>query len=110
FPFYFRRASFFRILRKSPNLNLAPMPSLLARLNLHEAVVRCFGALARSAIRRPRRTILAVLLVTLAVAPGARWLKLRTDGHALIAEDAPEVLYDKAVRAKFGIQDQIVIL
>jgi predicted RND superfamily exporter protein len=86
------------------------MATLLARLNPHNAVVRFFSALARIAINRPIETIVAVLILTLAVAPGARRLKLRTDGHALISEDAPEVLYDQAVRAKFGIQDQIVIL
>src|SRR5438552_3343162 len=86
------------------------MASLLARLNPHDAVVRFFSALARTAIERPIGSIIAVLIVMLAAAPGAWWLKLRTDGHALIAENAPEVLRDKVVRAKFGIQDQIVIL
>src|SRR5438046_414063 len=86
------------------------MASVIARLNLHDTVVRFFSALARFAVRRPGTTIFAAVLVTVAAAPGARWLKLRTDGHALVAEDAPEVVYDKSIREKFGIQDQIVIL
>jgi len=33
-------------------------------------------------------------------------LTLRTDGHALVSKDAPEVLYDGAVREQFGIEDR----
>jgi predicted RND superfamily exporter protein len=94
----------------SISASLSAMATLLARLNPHDAVVQFFSVLARTAIKRPLATIVGVLIVTLVVAPGVRWLRLRTDGHALISEAAPEVLYDKAIRAKFGIQDQIVIL
>jgi hypothetical protein len=37
-------------------------------------------------------------------------LKLRTDGHALVSEKAPEVIYDKSIRDQFGIKDEIVVL
>jgi predicted RND superfamily exporter protein len=42
--------------------------------------------------------------------PGLPRLKLRTDGQALLKRTAPEVVYDKAIRAKFGLEDQIVVL
>ena len=37
-------------------------------------------------------------------------MKLRTDGHALVDKNAPEVRYDKLVREKFGVQDPLVVL
>ena len=37
-------------------------------------------------------------------------LKLRTDGHALVSQNAPEVIYDKNIRDQFGIEDQMVVL
>ena len=48
--------------------------------------------------------------MTLAAAPGMFRLQLRTDGHALVSPDAPEVRYDQAIRDQFGIQDEIVVL
>jgi hypothetical protein len=83
---------------------------MIAALALHKLVVGCFAALARNSIRRPRWTILVVLALTLAVAPGAMRLTLRTDGHALVARDAPEILYDDAIRKEFGIEDPVVVL
>ncbi len=50
------------------------------------------------------------VLVTLIVAPGALRLELRTDGHALVPPDAPEVRFDRAVREEFGIEDPYVIM
>jgi predicted RND superfamily exporter protein len=50
------------------------------------------------------------VLVTLIVAPGALRLELRTDGHALVPPDAPEVRFDLAVRDEFGIEDPYVIM
>jgi hypothetical protein len=76
----------------------------------HKLIVGLFASLARSSIRHPRLTILAAVTLTLAVAPGAMRLTLRTDGHALVARDAPEVLYDDAVRKEFGIEDPVVVL
>ena len=37
-------------------------------------------------------------------------LKLRTDGHALVPQRAPEVLYDKSIRERFGVEDNILVL
>jgi predicted RND superfamily exporter protein len=48
--------------------------------------------------------------VTLAAAPGLMRLKLRTDGHALVSAKDPAVVYDRSIRDKFGIQDQLVVL
>ena len=76
----------------------------------HETVVRLLGTLSHCAIRQPRRVLIVAALVTLAAVPGIFRLKLRTDGHALIAPNAPEVLYDKAIREKFGIEDQMVVV
>jgi uncharacterized protein len=70
--------------------------------------LRFFRSLARGAIVRPRRALAIVALVTLVSAPGLRWLRLRTDGHALLSESAPEVVYDKSIREQFGIEDDIV--
>src|SRR6185369_12962617 len=73
-------------------------------------VTTWFGKLSRFAIAHPRSVLVAAVLVTLAALPGLARLKLRTDGHALVTPDAPEVLYDSAIRQKFGIEDQIVVL
>ena len=80
------------------------------RSNLHGLVVGFFRSLAHCAIRHPRRVLAMAAVVTLVAAPGAAWLKLRTDGHALVTQNAPEVLYDKAIREQFGIEDDIVVL
>jgi hypothetical protein len=82
----------------------------MALLTPHRLVVGFFAALARASIRRPRTAIFAAVVFTLAVAPGTMKLTLRTDGHALVARDAPEVIYDNAVRAEFGIEDPVVVL
>lgn len=89
---------------------LTGQPLMSLPIQLHGLVVRCFSALARLAIRHPRRTILIALGVTLAAAPGLARLKLRTDGHALVAGQAPEVRADKAIRARFGMEDNLVVL
>ena len=73
--------------------------------SLHKLVVGFFAALARFSITHPKRVIVLAVALTLAVAPGALRLKLRTDGHALVDKDAPEVRYDKLVREQFGIED-----
>lgn len=81
-----------------------------AALKLHKLVVGCFASLANHSIARPKRVLLLVSIVTLAMAPGISRLKLRTDGHALVSANAPEVLYDNQIRAKFGIEDNLVVL
>ena len=76
----------------------------------HKLVVGFFRALAFSAIRHPRSTVLIAAAATLAVAPGVLRLKLRTDGHALVSASAPEVVFDQSIRDTFGIDDEIVVL
>jgi predicted RND superfamily exporter protein len=76
----------------------------------HRLIVGLFAGLARISIRHPRLTILVAVSLTLAVAPGALRLTLRTDGHALVSKNAPEVLYDAAVREQFGIEDPVVVV
>jgi uncharacterized protein len=72
--------------------------------------LRGFSLLANWASRRPRTALVLAALLTLAAAPGLLRLKLRTDGHALVSANAPEVIYDQAIRDQFGIADQIVVL
>ncbi len=69
-----------------------------------------FRWLSHYAIRHPRQVLALVVVVTLAAAPGMLRLKLRTDGHALVSQNAPEVIYDKNIRDQFGIEDQMVVL
>jgi predicted RND superfamily exporter protein len=80
------------------------------RLRLQSWTVNCFSALPSHAIRRPWRVLFIVALVTLTSAAGGWRLKLRTDGHALLARSTPEVLYDETIREQFGIKDNIVVL
>ena len=68
------------------------------------------GWLYRYSIRRPRTVVGLAVLVTLAIAPGALRLRLRTDGHALVPANAPEVRYDRTVRDLFGTEDPIVVV
>ena len=60
--------------------------------------------------RRPRTTIAAVALLTLAAAAGLSRLQLRMDGRALVPPDSPAVLFDREVREVFGVRDPLVIL
>src|SRR5271170_7118897 len=73
-------------------------------------IISAFKSLSRLATRHPKRMLLIAALVTFAAAPGMLRLKLRTDGHALVTPTAPEVVTDAAIRAHFGIHDQIVVL
>lgn len=79
-------------------------------MSLHQLVVGLFRALAFSAIRHPKSTVLIAAAVTLAVAPGILRLTLRTDGHALVSASAPEVVFDQSIRETFGLDDEIVVL
>jgi predicted RND superfamily exporter protein len=54
--------------------------------------------------------LVIVALVTVSAAPGIRWLKLRTDGQALLSPKAPAVVQDRAIRSRFGIKDNLVVL
>jgi len=66
--------------------------------------------LAEASMARPRRAIAAMTFVTLAMAPGLLRLQLRTDGHALMPVDDPEILFDAEVREHFHLRDPIVVL
>jgi|CXWL01.1.fsa_nt_gi predicted RND superfamily exporter protein len=66
--------------------------------------------LAQGAAQRPWRFIAALVLVTLAAAPGLGRLQFRTDGHALMPQDDPVVRFDSAVRRDFDLRDPIVVL
>ena len=79
-------------------------------MKLRATVIGCFRTLARHAIRHPTLVLGLALLVTLAAVPGITRLKLRTDGNALIPQQAPEVLFDRSIRERFGIEDNIVVL
>ena len=61
---------------------------------LHAWVVSGFRSLAAWAVRSPKRALVIAALVTLAAAPGVARLKLRTDGHALVTETDPAVLFE----------------
>jgi uncharacterized protein len=75
-----------------------------------EWLVGFFGCFARQAIDHPVRVLVMAATVTLAAAPGIARLKLRTDGHALVSPTAPEVVYDQAIRERFGIEDPIIVV
>lgn len=65
--------------------------------------------LYRYSIRHPKRVIALAVLVTIAVAPGILRLRLRTDGHALVPADAPEIQQDRRIRDDFGLDDPVVV-
>ncbi|MGB2984987.1 MAG: MMPL family transporter [Phycisphaerae bacterium] len=50
------------------------------------------------------------LVITMAIAPGGLRLRIRTDGHALVPTDAPEILLDQSIRETFDTEDPIVVL
>ena len=77
---------------------------------LHKGIIGFFASLARFSILHPKTTLGSVILVIGLSLPGLWRLRLNTDGRALVTPTAPEVVYDNQVRAKFGIEDQIVIL
>ncbi|MCH9035160.1 MAG: MMPL family transporter [Planctomycetes bacterium] len=68
------------------------------------------GWLYRYSIRRPWLVIVAATVISLAVMPGALRLKIRTDGHALVPPDAPEIRIDREIRDQFATEDTMVVL
>lgn len=66
--------------------------------------------LYRFSIRFPKLVVALALLATAGVAPGLLRLKIRTDGHALVPANAPEILLDEKIRDEFGLEDAIVVL
>ena len=79
-------------------------------VKLHKWVAGLSSALPRYALSHPQRVVGIFALVTLAAALGLWRLKLRTDGHSLVPQKAPAVLYDQAIRQQFGIDDNIVVV
>jgi predicted RND superfamily exporter protein len=66
--------------------------------------------LHRFSIRYPKLVVALALVATAGVAPGLLRLEIRTDGHALVPHDAPEIRYDQDIRDEFGVEDPIVVL
>ncbi|MCP4246564.1 MAG: MMPL family transporter [bacterium] len=66
--------------------------------------------LYRYSIAHPLRVLLLASLVTAAAAPGALRLQLRTDGHALVPDGAPEIRFDQSIRDLFNTPDLIVVV
>jgi len=66
--------------------------------------------LHRFSTRHPRAVLLIAILATAVAAPGMSKLRLRTDGHALVPQHAPEVVLDRAVRREFGVRDPLVVV
>ncbi len=56
------------------------------------------------------RVIALAILVTAAFVPGIARLRLRTDGHALVPEQAPAVRLDREVRREFGVRDPLIVM
>lgn len=61
-------------------------------------------------IRRPAATLGVAAVLTAAALPGLLFLELRTDGRALVPEEAPEVLFDREVRETFAVRDPIAVV
>lgn len=61
-------------------------------------------------LRHPRVVVVASFLVLLLAIPGLPRLRLRTDGHALVPQQAPAVLQDRAIRDEFAFRDPVVVL
>lgn len=79
-------------------------------MRLPSLVDRGFAAWFHFLQSRPRTTIAAVLMLTLAAMAGLSRLELRMDGRALVPSDDPAVLFDREVREVFGVRDPLVIL
>src|ERR1051326_5790487 len=77
---------------------------------MHYAVAWAFAALARISIQHPIKTLALIALLVAGSLPGLWRLRLNTDGRALLSPKAPEVIFDNQIRAKFGIEDQIIVL
>ena len=67
------------------------------------------SSIFRHSVTHPIRVILIAVVALMLAGPGLLRLGLRTDGYALVPDDAPEVREDRAIREAFGIDDPIVV-
>lgn len=67
-------------------------------------------SMADYAIRHPWRILLMISAAVLAISPGVCRLKIRTDGYALVPYGAPEVIYDRDIRVRFGVRDKVIVV
>ena len=72
--------------------------------NLRTLALGILRSISHFAIRHPIRVLVLAMIITLGATPSMFRLRLRTDAHALVPKDAPEVLYDRSVRERFGIE------
>src|SRR4030095_6598319 len=77
---------------------------------LRGKATKFFSTLSDFSVNHPWFALLFLALILVIALPGLPRLRLRTDGQALLKRTAPEALYDDAIRAKFGLEDQIVVL
>lgn len=61
-------------------------------------------------VRHPLRVLIAAAVLTAVALSGLWRLELRTDGHALVPQHAPEVVTDRSIRERFDVLDPIVIV
>lgn len=66
--------------------------------------------LHRQSVRHPAAAVAVAFAVVAAAAPGILRLELRTDGHALVPPDRPEILLDQEVRDEFDAKDALVVV
>jgi predicted RND superfamily exporter protein len=77
---------------------------------MNSSRARWLDFLHRFSIRHPIPVLVIAAAVTAAASPGILNLRLRTDGQALVPEQAPAVRLDRAVRREFGVRDPVVVL
>lgn len=78
-------------------------PGVTSRLR--EPALRC----SLAAIAHPRRALAVWLLATLLPLPGLLFLRIDTDGRALVPRDDPAVREDAEIRRRFHLRDQLVV-
>ncbi|MGB0716218.1 MAG: efflux RND transporter permease subunit [Phycisphaerae bacterium] len=61
-------------------------------------------------LRQPKLVIGTALAVVLLMMPGLVFLRIQTDGNALVPQDAAAVQYDRQVRASFGLSDPLAVV
>ncbi|HEX2254487.1 MAG TPA: MMPL family transporter [Thermoanaerobaculia bacterium] len=66
--------------------------------------------LGRAALQRPRVTVAAAALVVALAVPGLLRLEIATDGRSLLPRQAPEALYDAALRRDLALRDPLAVV